>query len=126
MGAFEEGAAGPGDIAAAIERNFPKIIEQNVASMRPATASIWMDQLSDLEFEHLAQLYVNANTAAGRSGKLLLVAASRFDGSHLSRWARFFGYNEVYTAIAAVSQQKLQNSRPARIRHIRRLSPALP
>jgi hypothetical protein len=107
--AFEEGAAGPNDIAAAIERNYPKIVEQNIAAMRPANAAAWMDQLSDLELQHLAQLYVNANATAGRSGKLLAVAASRFDGTHLSRLAHFFGYNEVYSAVASVSPQKMQD-----------------
>jgi hypothetical protein len=106
---FEEGAVDSSDVSAAIDRNYPKIIEQNVASMPPKTAAAWLDQLSDLELEHIAQLYVSSNAKAGRSGKLLFVWAYRLDGAHLAQVARFFGYDNVYSAILTVAPLKAQS-----------------
>ncbi|MBS0447829.1 MAG: hypothetical protein JSR59_17965 [Proteobacteria bacterium] len=107
--AFEEGAVSASDVPAAIERNYSKIIEQNVASMPPNSAAAWLDQLSDLELEHTAQLYVNSNATAGRTGKLLQVWASRLDGAHLAHVARYFGYDNVYSAIVEVAPLKAQS-----------------
>jgi len=67
----EEGAMNADDIAPAIHRNFPRIIEQNLAARSAGSAMAYIDNLSDLELDHLAQLYVNANASAARSGKLL-------------------------------------------------------
>lgn len=103
----EEGALNPADVPAAINRNFPRIIEQNLAARRASSAMAWIDQLSDIELEHLAQLYVNANASMARTGKLLQVAASRLDGVHLGRLSRFFGYADVRAAVAGVAPMKL-------------------
>ena len=75
--------------------------------MPESTAAAWIDQLSDLELEHMAQLYVNSNATAGRAGKWLQVAALRLDSRRLVRLSRFFGYNEVYAAIVAMNPSKL-------------------
>jgi hypothetical protein len=104
-----DGATSGDDIPAAINRNFPKLIEFNVASMPSSTMSWWVDQLSDLELEHLAQLYVNANADAGRSGELLKVAALRLDGAHLGRLSIFFGHAEVRSAVAKMAPAKLDS-----------------
>jgi hypothetical protein len=103
----DQGAATPAEIPMAIHRNFPRIVEQNVAAMTPAAASAWLDQLGDLELEHLAQLYVTANASDARSGKLLQVAAARLDGARLGRLSRFFGYAGVQSAIAKAAPAKL-------------------
>ncbi len=105
---FEEGAESPQDIPAAIHRNYPRIIEQNLARMDSADAQAYVDQLSDTELTAIAQLYVNANADTRREGKLLLVAANRFDGGRLARLSRFFGHAAVYDAILQVSPAKAQ------------------
>ena len=105
----EEGAVNSDDIAPAIHRNFPKIIEQNLAARNERAAMAWIDQLSDLELDHMAQLYVNANASAARTGKLLQVAAARLDAAHLGRLAKFFGHAEVRAAVSHVAPKKLRS-----------------
>jgi len=105
----EEGAVGPADVPAAIHRNFPKIIEQNFASMPAATAANWLHQLSDAELAHLAQRYANANGSAARKGKLLQLAALRLEGADLGRVSKFFGYRPVHAAVAAMAPSKLSS-----------------
>lgn len=103
----EEGALDSADIPAAINRNFPRIIEQNLAARRANSAKAWIDQLSDLELQHLAQLYVDSNASADRTGKLLQVAASRLDGARLGRLSKFFGHEDVRAAVASIAPAKL-------------------
>lgn len=103
----DEGAVNAADVPNAIDRNFPRIIEQNLAARRASSAMAWIDQLSDLELDHLAQLYVNSNATNARTGKLLQVAASRLDGAHLGRLSRFFGYADVHAAVASIAPHKL-------------------
>lgn len=106
---WEDGAESPQDIPAAIHRNYPQVIEQNLARMSAADAKIYVDQLSDTELTAMAQLYVNASVDTHRAGSLLLVAANRFDGSRLARLSRFFGYAPVYDAILQVAPTKAQS-----------------
>lgn len=105
----DEGAASQSsdDMLRAIHDNFPKTIEQSVAAMPPSTARNWVDQLNELEFEHLAQLYVNANWDMGREGQALNVLALRLDGKHLGRVSKYFGYEPVRAAVAKMAPQKL-------------------
>jgi hypothetical protein len=105
---WEDGAESPQDIPAAIHRNYPQIIEQNLARMNAADAKLYVDQLSDTELTAMAQLYVNASVDTHRAGSLLLVAANRFDGGRLARLSRFFGYAPVYDAILQAAPAKAQ------------------
>jgi hypothetical protein len=104
---FDDGAMSPDDVAAAVHRNYPIVIEQGVAARQPADADVWFDQMSELELEHIAQLYVNSNADQGRTGKLLYIMAARLDGARLARLSRHFGYNEVYAAIQSTAPAKL-------------------
>ena len=83
---FADGALTPQDRPAAIHRNYPMIVEQNFARMDQSRSSAWVDQLSDVELQGIAQLYANANADSHRSGLLLQVAANRMDGPHLAHW----------------------------------------
>jgi hypothetical protein len=103
----EEGAVDAAGVPAAIHRNFPKIIEQNFAGMPAGTAANWVHQLGDVELDHLAQRYVNANASAARKGKFLQLAALRLEGPDLGRLSKFFGYKAVHAAVAAMAPAKL-------------------
>lgn len=106
---FEDGATSNADIFGAINRNYPKIIEQNFARLNAADQTALLEKLSDVELQGIAQLYVNANANANRNGVLLLVAADRLDGTHLARLAKFFGYAPVYEAITKAAPVKGQS-----------------
>jgi hypothetical protein len=106
---FEQGAVSNADIPAAIHRNYPMIVEQNLARMDAKHTATFVDQLSDVELKGMAQLYTNANADAHRTGTLLLVAANRMDGPHLARMSKFFGYTPVYNAILAAAPIKAQS-----------------
>ena len=106
---FDDGALTPQDRPAAIHRNYPIIIEQNFARMDQAHSAAWVDQLSDVELQGIAQLYTNANADAHRAGSLLLVAANRMNGPHLARLSKFFGYSPVYNAILSAAPIKAQS-----------------
>jgi len=105
----DEGAAPGADPSEAIHRNFPKVIEQNFASMPESMATYYINQLSDVELSHLAQLYVNANAYSGRQGKFLQLAALRLQGEQLGRMSRYFGHNAVRAAVARMAPQKLDS-----------------
>jgi len=105
----EEGAMNSDDIAPAIHRNFPRIIEQGLARRDPTEAAAWIDRLTDIELDDLAQTYVNANASAARSGKLLHIAAARLDTAHLARLAKFFGHAEMRAAVSHVAPKKLRS-----------------
>ena len=109
VASFTDGAMSASDVAGAINRNFPKIVEQNLARKSPEDAASWIDNLSDVELNHLAQLYVNANFAQVRRGQFLKVAALRLDGAHLGRLSQFFGYSPVRVAVASVAASKLSS-----------------
>jgi len=103
---FQDGAAGPGDVRAAIDRNFAGVIEHNLAAMPASTARAWLDQMSDRELSDLAQLYANSNAMTFRSGHALEVLVDRLDVNRLARLPRFFGTNEVNGAVLAAAPVK--------------------
>ncbi len=103
---FQDGASGPGDVRAAIDRNFANVIEHNLAVMSAGDMTAWLDQMSNRELADLAQLYTNSNALTVRSGRVLDVLAARLDVTRLRRLARFFGTNELNNAILAVAPAK--------------------
>ena len=106
---FEDGAESKADVAAAIARNYPQIIEQNFARMNTSATHALVNNLTDAELQAIAQLYANANADAHRAGPLLLIAADRMDGAHLARLSKFFGYSPVYDAITKMAPTKAQS-----------------
>jgi len=103
---FQDGAAGPNDVRAAIDRNFADVIEHNLAVMPERTARMWLDQMSDRELADLAQLYTNSNAMTFRTGHALEVLAVRLDVNRLARLPKFFGTSEVTRAVLAAAPTK--------------------
>ncbi|MCC9595948.1 MULTISPECIES: hypothetical protein [unclassified Rubrivivax] len=90
-----------------IHSNFPQIIEQNFAAMRPVKAAAVIDNLTDIELSNLKQFYAAANFDANRESRLLPILAYRLNAKRLARIARHFGYAETYAAVSGYSPEKL-------------------
>lgn len=103
---IDEGTPAGSESNWTINKNFPQIIEQNIARQNARQASDLIDNLSALELSHLAQLYVNANSDTGRSGLLLQLWAAKLDGKRLGRISKHFGYSSVYNAVMTIAPGK--------------------
>ncbi len=105
---IDQGVPANGQVHVYIHRNFPQLVEQNVARMDAAGARAFVDNLSDLEWRHLAQLYANAVSDNGGTGRLLPLLAARVDGVRLGRIASAFGFAPVYEAVLNASPSQTQ------------------
>lgn len=95
------------NFAEVVNRNFPKLIEQNFARLNGGKMAVLLDGLSDQELSDLAQLYVNATADHGLPPALLYVMADRLSVDRLARVSQHFGYQRVYPAVAAMAPAKL-------------------
>lgn len=100
---FDDG----GQDAAAIHRNLPQYIEQNIARLDAAGASRLVDNLSDREWRDMAIVYGRAAVDAGHSPRLLPLLASRVGAERLARLGSFFGNDAVMSAVQAQAPQKV-------------------
>ena len=82
---IDQGRQAGETVKAAIHRNFPLIIERNIAQMGPLKTEAWIDTMSDLELSHLAQLYANANADLQRHGLLVQLVQERLTDARLAR-----------------------------------------
>jgi hypothetical protein len=106
LSALHQGTPQGADPRPYFHRNFPQIIEQNVAILGAADTAALLDRLTDKEMGDLARLYVAATGDAARGGRLLLVFASRLDAVRLGRVSKFFGHAPTYEAILRIAPEK--------------------
>ena len=106
---IHEGAPHGVDPSPTIHRNFPKLVEQNLARLDAGQLANLIDNLSEAELSDLAQLYINSTSDNGLPPKLLYMIANRLDGDRLGRLSRHFGFAEMYAAVTAMVPAKTQD-----------------
>ena len=104
---IDHGARAASDVAAAVHDNFPQIVEQNFARLGRAPFERMFVELSDLEFQGLAGLYMRACMQQARAPRLLDLFAERLDAGKLARLAPHFGSEPLWAALRRTSPAKL-------------------
>lgn len=106
---IDHGARSASDVAAAVHDNFPQIVEQNFARLGRAPFERMFVELSDLEFQGLAGLYMRACMQQARAPHLLDLFAERLDAGKLARLAPHFGSEPLWAALRRTSPEKAQD-----------------
>jgi hypothetical protein len=104
---LDAGASGEHDVADAIRRNFPQIIEQNFAMIDETRFEVLVAALSPHELSMLAHLYLARCAELGRETRLLLLFAERSAIDTLVRISHAFGHDHVAHALAQARQEAL-------------------
>lgn len=106
---IDHGARTASDVAAAVHDNFPQIVEQNFARLGKAPFERMFVELSDLEFQGLAGLYMRACMQQARTPRLLDLFSERLDAGKLARLAPHFGSEPLWAALRRTSPEKAQD-----------------
>jgi hypothetical protein len=94
-----DGVRDPHQFARALHREFPQIIEQNLASLDPVAMSEWVDNAEPALWPTLAACYETAIANAGRPHVLADLLALNLDIERLARLAPYLAPQTLETAL---------------------------
>lgn len=97
---FEQGVRDAHQLTRALHRNLPQIIEQNLASMDPASMRHWVDEAEPTLWPVLAALYEAAIHDFARPHILADLLALNLDTERLAKLAPYFGRHVLAQALA--------------------------
>lgn len=106
---LEQGTPPGTSPAIAIHRNFPAIIEQNIASMSLARLKHWLSTVSSEELRSLGSLYALTVSDSGHRAELFNIFARRLDGRTVGKLSPHFGFPQIYNAILQSAPEKTQD-----------------
>lgn len=105
---IDHGARAAADVPGAVHRNFPQIVEQNFARLGKAPFERMFVELSELEFQTLGGLYMQACMQQARDLRLLDLFAERLEVGTLARLAPHFGAEPLSAALLRMAPEKSQ------------------
>lgn len=95
-----EGSRDLNQVDRALHRNFPQIIEQNLAALDPIAMSRWVDNAESELWPTLAACYEAAIADAGKPHVMADLLALNLDIERLARLAPYFAPQVLETAVA--------------------------